>query len=67
MVNDMAIDPTLKVWVRSFLTDRRQRVKVGNFTSSYQQVNGDVPQGNVLGPILFMIMYHPTVRYTVQM
>ena len=55
-MRDMAIDPTLIQWARSFLSNRKQRVRIGSSTSCYQQVNGGVPQGTVLSPILFMIM-----------
>jgi retron-type reverse transcriptase len=33
-MKDMAIDPTLIEWVRSLLTNRRQRVRVGNSAST---------------------------------
>ena len=33
-MKDMAIDPTLIEWVRSFLTNRKRRVRVENFTST---------------------------------
>ena len=42
-------------WIGDYLTDRRHRVSINGISSDRTYVSSGVPQGSIIGPILFLI------------
>ena len=51
----LGLPPCFVRWTRSFLSDRRSKVRVKNSLSHSFRVRRGVPQGSVLGPVLFSL------------
>ena len=55
-LKNIKINGKVGVWIHNFLSNRQQCVAVNGTTSSEAQVRSDLPQGSVLGPLLFLFL-----------
>ena len=61
-LDTLDVDPHLVRWIAAFLTNRNQRVRVGEALSPPIWLNGGTPQGTKLAPLLFCILVNSIHR-----
>ena len=54
-INHYGIQGNTFKWISSFLHERKQRVVIGGDNSQWVHVESGIPQGTVLGPLLFLL------------
>ena len=54
-LRSIGVEGNLLDWFISYLSCRKQRVIVEEVRSDWRNIEADVPQGSVLGPLLFLI------------
>ena len=52
----LGIGGSFLAWFRSYLSGRKHRVMIGNKSSDYLPFTFGIPQGSILGPLLFLLL-----------
>ena len=58
----LGVQPAIIRWIKAFLSNREQCVRVGISKSSWKKTNGGLPQGTKLGPLLFAVLINSLLK-----
>ena len=61
-LHNYAISGHLLLWIRNFLSQRREQIRVNYTLSNWQNVTSDVPQDSIFEPVLFIIYINDLPR-----
>ena len=56
------VNGTVKTLLKSYLSDRKQYVKIDEVKSTIQSIKTGVPQGSIVGPIIFNILINGIIK-----
>ncbi len=51
-------------WIRSYLTERTYKVQVADELSQWTRIKSGVPQGSMIGPLLFLLFVNDFLNVT---
>ena len=60
-LEEIGIRGTLLQWFKAYLQNRKQRVSLNGQLSDIEVINAGVPQGSILGPLLYIIYMNDIV------